>query len=113
MVQDVKTQYETFIRPDPQFADDPVWEDDVIEEHLFVHEAGLASQRGESMISYVLEDLLIVTRHSLKHMFNKETGMPDPQLTKNAMGWYDRLLKADGKCTTAMAQAQKKERRRI
>ncbi len=43
-------------------------------------------------------------------MFNKETGMPDPQLTKNAMGWYDRLLKADGKCTIAHTNAQKKKK---
>tara|TARA_B100001094_G_scaffold184731_1_gene178971 strand:- start:3463 stop:3675 length:213 start_codon:yes stop_codon:yes gene_type:complete len=62
------------------------------------------------MVEYVIQDLLVVTKHSLQHIFDKETGMPDPQLTKNAMGWYDRLLKADTKCITAHTNAQKRKK---
>ena len=43
--------------------------------------------------------------------FNKkDTGMPDPVMTKNAMGWYDRLLKADARNSASFTIMSRKKK---
>lgn len=86
LVQITKYAYEEFVKDDPAFSEDPEWDEETIEEHLFVHEAGLTNTRGQTIANYVLEDLLLATKHAFTHMYNKETGMPDPVMTKHAMG---------------------------
>ena len=63
-----RTRYEDWIRDADEFADEPEWERSTIEEHLFVHEAQASTQRGESLVSYVIEDVLLATRHAFRHM---------------------------------------------
>ena len=103
-------RYEDWIRDSDEFADEPEWERSTIEEHLFVHEAQASTLKGESLVSYVIEDVLLATRHAFRHMYNAETGMPDATMSKQAMNWLDRLLKCDTRnTTTAAAQGRKKK----
>lgn len=71
LVQMTKHAYETYVKADPAFANEPEWDEATIEEHLFVHEAGLTASRGQTVAGFVLEDLLLATKHAFKHMYNK------------------------------------------
>jgi hypothetical protein len=68
LVSFTKSAYEAYIKDHDDFLEEPEWEDDTIEEHLFVHEAGLIASRGQSITGFVLEDLLIATKHSMNHV---------------------------------------------
>lgn len=68
LVEVVEALYQDWIMDSDEFRDEPEWERSTIEEHLFVHEAQACTAKGESLVSYVIEDVLLATRHAFKHM---------------------------------------------
>lgn len=108
LVNMVETLYHNYIRDAEGFEDDDDWERDTIEEHLFVHSANSAAERGDSLLNGLTQDMLLAARHAFKHMYNKETGLPDPIMSKHAMAWTDRLIKADAR-NMLSAQARKRK----
>ena len=108
LVNMVETLYINYIRDAEGFEDDEDWDRDTIEEHLFVHSANSAAERGDSLLSGITQDMLLAARHAFKHMYNKETGLPDPAMSRQALAWTDRLIKADAR-NMLSAQARKRK----
>ena len=108
LVNMVETLYINYIRDAEGFEDDDDWDRDTIEEHLFVHSANSAAERGDSLLSGITQDMLLAARHAFKHMYNKETGLPDPAMSRQALAWTDRLIKADAR-NMLSAQARKRK----
>jgi hypothetical protein len=54
--------------------------------------------------------MLAYFSHTKLQMYNKETGMPDQVMTKTALQWFDRLIKADTKNTSAFSNASRKKK---
>ena len=104
----VERLYIDYIRDSEGFEDDDDWERNTIEEHLFVHCANSSADRGESLLQGITQEMILAARHAFKHMYNKETGLPDPNMARQALAWTDRLIKADARNMLASQTRKRK-----